>query len=160
MSPLRGGGLLAAALLLAACSVFEGDPPPFPRPPPWAQAPPPRPEPSTPQQVQQAIYRWFLDAGYPAFQAAALVDHARTESGLKPCIAGPAGLRYTYQWGGTRLQRLYEFAETRECPPLDKQLAFADHELRNNGKFSCFLGTATREAAVVALRRGFGRGRC
>jgi hypothetical protein len=79
---------------------------------------------------------------------------------LNPCIAGPVGLRYTYQWGGTRLQRLYEFAETRQCPSLDKQLAFADRELRSDGKFSCFLGTTTREDAVAALRRGFGRGSC
>ncbi|HEV8679993.1 MAG TPA: hypothetical protein VGQ90_11510, partial [Stellaceae bacterium] len=129
--------MLAAVLLLPACAMFESTPPPFPQPPPWSDAAlPPRPEASTREQVQQAIYRWFLDAGYPAFQAAALVDHARIESGLNPCIAGPAGLRYTYQWGGMRLQRLYEFAETRQCPPLDKQLAFADRELRSDGKFS------------------------
>lgn len=161
MFRFRGGAALAAALLVAACSAFEGSAPPFPRPPPDALGPPlPRAEPATPGQVQEAIYRWFLHAGYPAFQAAALVDHARIESGLHPCIAGPGGLRYTYQWGGTRLERLYEFAETRGCPPLDKQLAFADRELRQDENFSCFLRTTTREAAVAALRRGFGRGRC
>jgi hypothetical protein len=161
MFPLRGAAALAAGLLLSACSVFEEPPPPFPEPPPGAHAaPPPRPEPSTPGQVQTAIYRWFLAAGYQPFQAAALVDHARIESGLHPCIAGPGGLRYTYQWSGTRLQRLHVFAETNGCPPLDKQLAFADRELRHEEKFSCFLRTTTREAAVAALRRGFGRGSC
>lgn len=160
----RGGAALGAALLLAACSLFEKGPPPgFPRPPPWAlPAPSPssRAEPTTPGEVQQAIYHWFLHAGYPPFQAAALVDHARSESGFHPCIAGPAGLRYTYQWGGTRLKRLYEFAETRSCPPLATQLAFADRELRHDAKFSCFFEATTREGAVAALRRGFGRGSC
>ena len=159
------GAALAASIsltVLAACATeFEEEPLRFPQPP-QAQAPPPPPisEPSTPGQVQTAIYRWFLKAGYPAFQAAALVDHARIESGLNPCIAGPGGLRYTYQWGGTRLQRLYDFAGSRTCPALAKQLAFADDELRHNPNFSCFLGAKTREAAIAALRRGFGHGSC
>jgi len=166
MPRVRAGAPLlawfAAALLLAACAPEGGEEPlRFPEPPAQANAPPPPIiEPSTPGQVQTAIYRWFLKAGYPAFQAAALVDHARIESGLNPCIAGPAGLRYTYQWGGLRLQRLYQFAGTRSCPPLTKQLAFADGELRGNPNFSCFLNTTTRDAAVSALRRGFGQGRC
>jgi hypothetical protein len=151
----------ASAVLLAACAPeVDEEPLRFPEPPAQAQAPPPILEPSTPGQVQGAIYRWFLKAGYPAFQAAALVDHARIESGLNPCIAGPGGFRYTYQWGGLRLQRLQEFAGTRSCPPLTKQLAFADNELRGNPNFSCFLSTTNRDAAVTALRRGFGHGRC
>jgi hypothetical protein len=163
---VRAGAALAAwmsLVLLSACSIeVDEEPLRFPEPPPQSQAPPPPPvvEPSTPGQVQAAVYRWFLNAGYPAFQAAALVDHARIESGLHPCIGGPAGLRYTYQWGGTRLQRLHEFAGTRTCPPLAKQLAFANNELRNNPNFSCFLSAKTREAAVAALRRGFGLGSC
>jgi hypothetical protein len=149
-------------VLLSACAEVNEQSPAFPEPPAQAEAPPPPPlEPATPRQVQAAIYRWFIDAGYPpAFQAAALVDYARVESGLNPCIGGLAGHRYTYQWGGLRLQRLHEFADTRSCPPLDKQLAFADSELRGNPNFSCFLSTTTREAAVAALRRGFGLGRC
>lgn len=152
---------MTATLLLAACSADVDEPPlRFPEPPPQAQAPPPALEPSTPGQVQTAIYRWFLKEGYPAFQAAALVDHARIESGLNPCIGGPGGLRYTYQWGGLRLQRLHEFAGTRSCPPLAKQLAFANDELRSNPNYSCFLSSKNRDDAVAALRRGFGRGRC
>ena len=165
MHLVRGSAALcvaALAVLLSACAlVLSEEPLRFPEPPPQAHAaPPPHIEPATPGQVQTAIYRWFLHAGYPAFQAAALVDHARNESGLHPCIAGPGGLRYTYQWGGTRLQRLYAFAGGQGCPPLDKQLAFADRELRYDAKFSCFLHTATREAALAALRRGFGLGSC
>jgi hypothetical protein len=148
-------------MILSACAAnIEEEMPPSPRPSSLSYIPPSAAEPSTPDQVQTAIYRWFLKAGYPAFQAAALVDHARIESGLNPCIGGRGGWRYTYQWGGTRLQRLYEFAGTRSCPPLAKQLAFADDELRHNPNFSCFLTTSTREAAATALRRGFGRGRC
>ncbi len=80
---------ITATLLLAACAEIDEEPLRFPAPPPEARAPPPpRLEPSTPGQVKTAIYRWFLAAGYPAFQAAALVDHARIESGLNPCIAG------------------------------------------------------------------------
>jgi len=153
---------MTATLLLAACVAGPDEQPPrFPEPPPRAQAPPwPMVEPSIRGGVQTAIYRWFVNAGYPPFQALALMDHARIESGFNPCIAGPGGLRYTYQWGGARLQRLYEFAGTRSCPPLAKQLAFADNELRGDQNFSCFLSTTTRENAVRALRRGFGLGRC
>ena len=132
----------------------------YPRPSSAASIPAPAAEPSTPGQVQTVIYNWFLRAGYPPHQAAALVDHARVESGLNPCISGRGGVRYTYQWNGTRLQRLYEFAGTRSCPPLTKQLAFADNELRSNPNFSCFLTADTRETAAAALRRGFGQGRC
>jgi hypothetical protein len=148
-------------LTLSACAVdVEEETPRFPRASSQGSIAPPAAEPSSRGQVQATIYRWFLDAGYPSFQAAALVDHARIESGFNPCISGRGGLRYTYQWGGTRLQRLYEFAGTRTCPPLAKQLAFADNELRHNPNFSCFLTSSTREAAVAALRRGFGQGRC
>ena len=148
-------------LILSACAAnVDEEIPLSPRASSHSYIPPSTMEPSSPGQVQTAIYSWFLKAGYPAFQAAALVDHARVESGLNPCISGRGGWRYTYQWGGTRLRRLYEFAGTRTCPPLAKQLAFADNELRSDPNFSCFLTTSTREAAVAALRRGFGRGRC
>jgi hypothetical protein len=39
-------------------------------------------------------------------------------------------------------------------------LAFADAELRNEPKYSCFWRTTTESAALAALRRGFGRGSC
>lgn len=156
----RQAACLSLMILSACAANVEEETPRFPRPSSQARIPPQTAESSTPGQVQTAIYRWFIQAGYPAFQAAALVDHARIESGLNPCIRGPGGLRYTYQWGGTRLQRLYEFAGTRNCPPLVRQLAFADDELRRNPNFSCFLTASTRDAAVAALRRGFGRGRC
>ena len=161
----RAGVTLAACLsliVLSACAVdVEDESLASPRASSHGNIPsPPGAEPATRSQVQTAIYRWFLDAGYPAYQAAALVDHARIESGFNPCIAGRGGTRYTYQWSGTRLQQLYAFAGVRTCPPLNQQLAFADGELRSNPNFSCFLTTSTREAAGAALRRGFGRGRC
>jgi len=146
---------------LSACADVADEPLRFPEPPAWARAAPaPPPEPSTPKEVRDHIYSWFLTAGYPAYQAAALVDHAAIESGFRPCAAGAAGLRYTYQWGGRRLERLHQFAGTPSCPPLDKQLAFANDELRHETKFSCFLGTTTRAGALAALRRGFGQGAC
>src|SRR5579864_3653627 len=146
-------GWISVALLLSACSGEVAAPPVViaaPQPPPA----PPRPEPSTPQGVHAEIVRWFSAAGYRGFQAAALADHARIESGFRPCAAGAAGLRYTFQWGGTRLQRLHEFAGARRCPPLDTQLAFADGELRSEARFSCFWQATTQSAALAALRRG------
>ncbi len=145
-------------LLLAACANEAVAPPVMPSPPPPPS--PQRLEPSTPNQVQAEIVRWLSTAGYHRFQAEALAEHARIESGFRPCAAGRAGLRYTFQWGGLRLRRLYEFAGSRRCPPLDTQLAFADNELRNEPKYSCFWQTTTKSAALAALRRGFGRGTC
>jgi hypothetical protein len=159
----RGGAAIAVwicvTLMLSACS---GEVAPTPvmmasLPP---QPAPPRPEPATPQGVHAEIVRWFSAAGYSRFQAEALADHAKIESGFRPCAAGAAGLRYTFQWGGTRLQRLHEFAGARRCPPLDTQLAFADSELRSEPRYSCFWQTTTQSAALAALRRGFGRGSC
>ncbi|HVH79860.1 MAG TPA: hypothetical protein VM782_10745, partial [Stellaceae bacterium] len=79
---------------------------------------------------------------------------------FRPCAAGPAGLSYTFQWGGTRLQQLHAFAHTDGCPQLHTQLAFADKELRSDAKYACFWEATTEPAAYAALRRGFGRGSC
>jgi hypothetical protein len=150
---------IAIVLLLAACAsevaTAPGAAPPTPQPASVRRA-----EPATRQQVRAEIFRWFTAAGYKEFQTVALMEHARYESGYRPCAAGPGGYRYTFQWGGRRLQRLHEFAGTRRCPPLDRQLAFADDELRNDPKFSCFLRTTTKASALAALRRGFGAGSC
>jgi len=155
---------ISVMLLMSACSIFENVLPvataQIPPQPPPPEPSPQRLEPPTPAQAYAEIVRWFSAAGYQKFQVEALAEHARTESGFRPCAAGPAGLRYTFQWGGTRLQRLHEFARTSGCPQLDTQLAFADKELRNNPRFSCFWGTTTASAAFAALRRGFGRGSC
>jgi len=156
-----------AMLSMSACSIVELFAPPpvatafHPLPPPPQPAPPPqRAEPSTPEEVRQEIWRWFMTAKYKDFQAEALMEHAQIESGFQPCVAGPAGLRYLYQWGGTRLRRLHDFARTQDCPSLDAQLAFANDELRNEPKFSCFWEATTEPAALRALRRGFGAGSC
>jgi len=151
----------AVTLLAASCRFPHGPPPPFPPPPPQAVAPvAPQAEPGTPGEVRAEIQRWFLAHGYKAFQVAALLGHARDESGYHPCISGPAGLRYTFQWGGTRLQSLHRFANVEGCPPLDKQLAFTDAELRQDPKFACFWRANDSGSALAALRRGFGRGSC
>ena len=46
------------------------------------------------------------------------------------------------------------------CPSLEKQLAFANNELRNEPNYSCFWRATTKSAALSALRRGFGGGMC
>jgi hypothetical protein len=151
---------ICALLLMAACSSNVGSP---------AATPPPRPPPravarvvdvSQPAQVRAEIIRWFSAAGYKDFQAEALAEHAKIESGFRPCAAA-GGRRYTYQWSGQRLRRLNDAAGGRGlCPPLDKQLAFANAELRSVPGYSCFWRATTKSAAVAALRRGFGRGSC
>jgi hypothetical protein len=156
---------LSVMLSMSACSVFE-----FAAPPPLetafhpAPAPPPPPplnlQPPSPEEARAEIAKWFSAAGYRDFQVAALVDHARTESGFRPCAVGPGDLRYTFQWGGTRLEQLQTFAHTDGCPQLHTQLAFADKELRNESRFACFWNATSEPGAYTALRRGFGRGSC
>jgi hypothetical protein len=129
-------------------------PPPPPPPPPQAASPPP------PNDARAEIARWFSAAGYKDFQVAALLAHARDESGFNPCIRGAGDLSYTFQWAGQRLAQLHQFAHTNGCPQLRTQLAFADWELRNQPKFACFWSATTTAGAYAALRRGFGRGSC
>jgi hypothetical protein len=153
-------------LMMSACSLLQSFLPPIPfstPPPPPTPAPSPPPqslELPSPDQAREEIWRWFLTHGYKEFQAAALLENAQVESGFNPCAAGLGGFRYTFQWGGLRLQRLQQFAHTDGCPQLHVQLAFADWELRNEPKFSCFWGATSEPAALAALRRGFGRGSC
>jgi hypothetical protein len=152
---------LALALLMSACSDEVVAPPVTIAPQPQSRPPPPPVSVfSPPNEVRAEILRWFSAAGYRGFQVEALAEHAKVESGFRPCAAGAAGLRYTYQWGGRRLEQLYDFAGERRCPSLDAQLAFTDSELRTEPNFYCFWQTTTKSAALAALRRGFGRGRC
>src|ERR1700722_3432736 len=87
---------ISLMFLMSACSIFEilspvatvqipQQPPPSPPPPPQ------RAEPPAPEQAYAEIVRWFSAAGYQKFQVEALAEHARTESGFRPCAAGPAG---------------------------------------------------------------------
>ena len=162
---IRIAACVFAALLMSACSGEIAISPAVTAPPARALAA----QGSAPQgvgkssagQVRAEIVRWFSAAGYKDFQVEALVEHARIESGFAPCASPRSGLRYTFQWGGLRLRRLTEFAGARGgCPPLGKQLTFADNELRNEPAYSCFWRAATRSAALTALRRGFGGGSC
>jgi hypothetical protein len=159
-----------AMMSLAACSEIEFLAPPpadtVPRPlvlPPPVPAPPEATEslaPPPPAEARAETAAWFAAAGYKDFQVAALLEHARVESGFRPCVHGAGDLSYTFQWSGTRLRRLHEFARTQGCPQLRVQLAFADQELRHEPRFSCFWAAATERAAYTALRRGFGNGSC
>jgi hypothetical protein len=159
-------GWISATLLLSACSLLEQIlPPPPPAPPPLLQpVPPPSPPlslaPPSPDEARAEIAQWLSAHGYRDFQVAALLQHARDESGFNVCIRGAGDLSYTFQWGGTRLEQLHRFAHTDGCPALHTQMAFADQELRNERKFACFWTATTEGAAYTALRRGFGRGSC
>ena len=151
-------------LSMPACSLLQfAAPPPTPAPPPTQPPPlfaPLSVSPPPPGEAGAEIVRWFSAAGYRDFQVQALVQHARAESGFRPCARGPGGYNYTFQWSGTRLRQLHEFAQTSGCPRLDTQLAFADRELRDDPKYACFWDATTEPAAYAALRRGFGRGSC
>jgi hypothetical protein len=116
--------------------------------------------PPAPDEARAEIYQWFMKAGYKEFQAQALMEHAQAESGFRACATGPGGYRYLYQWSSTRLRQLHEFAHTDGCPQIHTQLAFADKELRNDPKFSCFWNATNESGAYAALRRGFGGGSC
>jgi hypothetical protein len=151
--------LAAVLALLSACQTEEA-PPPAPAPAAPLPAPIARAEPAAPREVEAAILHWFWKAGYKDYQTQAMAEQAWIESGYRPCVAGPHGLRYTYQWGYERLQQLYAFAGTDSCPSLDIQLTFADNELRNNPSYWCFWQAPDYGSAVAALRRGFGQGRC
>jgi hypothetical protein len=154
---------ISHTLLLSACSPFEESTPPAapPAPPQRVTAQPPGPlYPPPPAEARAEIIQWFTAAGYQGYQVRALLEHARLESGFRPCAVGPGDLRYTYQWGGRRLQQLQQFAHTQGCPQLRTQLAFADHELRSEPRFWCFWQATSEGAAYAALRRGFGGGSC
>ena len=170
MRGVRSCVAAAAAILLmlgmTACSIFEDlEPPPLatalnPLPPPPAPPIPESATPPSPAEARAEIADWLSHAGYQPFQVTALLEHAKTESGFQACAIGAGDLSYLFQWGGTRLKRLHEFAHHSGCPRLKTQLAFADNELRNDPKFACFWDAKTEAAAYAALRRGFGRGSC
>jgi hypothetical protein len=167
---------ISAMLAMSGCSLLQDlIPPPLatalspaplpPAPPGPPPAPPAPPAPQSqelpsPDQARAEIWQWLMAHGYQQFQVQALLWHAQVESGFQPCAASPGGFRYTFQWGSTRLEQLHRFAHTDGCPQLHVQLAFADWELRNDPKFSCFWGATSAPAALAALRRGFGRGSC
>ena len=170
---VRNTGAIALAIAVAcsmsACSsVLEGlEPPPLetafhPLPPP-AEPPVAIPQsrtPPPPDATRAEMVNWLSTNGYRDYQVAALMQLADTESGFRPCVIGPGGYHYLFQWGGVRLRQLREFARTSGCPQLKTQLAFADRELRGEPKFSCFWGATSEPAAYIALRRIFGRGSC
>jgi hypothetical protein len=157
---------MSIMLSMSACSLLQAAAPPTnpgempPQPQPFFAAPPQPTVPPTPEAAHAEIVNWLHAHGYQDFQIQAMVEHARTESGFRACAVGPGGYHYLYQWSSGRLEQLQHFAGYAGCPQLDTQLAFADHELRDDPKFSCFWSATTEPAAYSALRRGFGGGSC
>src|SRR5205085_5705952 len=90
-----------------------------PVPIPQSRIPPP------PDVTRAEMVNWLSTNGYRDYQVAALMQLADTESGFRPCVIGPGGYHYLFQWGGVRLRQLREFARTSGCPQLKTQLAFA-----------------------------------
>lgn len=171
MLGVRTGAAAAAWIIVGAslsgCSVVEDllAPPPLetaftPQPAPPPPEPPQSLGPPAPDEARTEIATWLHKAGYEQFQIAALLEHADAESHFQACAASPGGYRYLFQWGGRRLEQLQNFAHHSGCPQLKTQLAFADKELRNDPKFTCFWDAKTEDGAYAALRRGFGGGSC
>jgi hypothetical protein len=160
LRPPAVAGLLAV-LALSACDALQ--PPPLPvafTPSPPPPVPPYRGEPQTRAAVRTEIIRWFNEKGYKPAQIYALVDYVRMESNFNTCITNGSSYKYLFQWNAERVARLARFTGMNTCPQVDKQLAYADHELRTNPNYSCFFSAPDRSAALTALRRGFGYGRC
>lgn len=101
---------------------------------------------------------WIAHTPAPYF-AEALTQHAWLESRFEPSIEGRSG-SCLLQWTGTRLRDLRQFSGSRRCPDLLTQLAWAGIELKTVPEYSCFWRARSYGAALAALRRGFGRGRC
>jgi hypothetical protein len=101
---------------------------------------------------------WFLSHNYSTSHAEAMIEQAYLESRFQPCVQSQSG-SWLYGWVGTRRRALAKYAGTSSCPPLEAQLAFADHELRTGDPYKPFWRASSRDAFTV-LRKCFGRGQC
>ena len=111
-----------------------------------------------PETIRALILSFYLHAGYQDFQAEAMVRQAFIESRFQHCVIAGSGSEGLYQWAGSRRRQLHEFGGTG-CVPLEKQLAFANYELRGQARYRSFW-RASRDTAFAVLRACFGRGRC
>lgn len=81
------------------------------------------------------VYKKLKDMGYSDNAAAGIVGNLMQESGLNPWAIGDGGTSGGIaQWHNERWEALKRFAEDRgeDWSDLDTQIAFLDHELRNN----------------------------
>ena len=110
----------------------------------------------TPEIVRALVLSWLLAHGYQPFQADAVLRYIQHESAFEPCVETRRG-HYLFQWVGTRKAALHVFAGAG-CPPLVKQLEFADRELRS-WPFDRFW-SAPPALVYRTFLRCFGMGRC
>jgi hypothetical protein len=110
------------------------------------------------EAVRAFMLSWFLAHNYSPLHAAAMIEQANMESGLKPCVRARTG-SWLYGWTGSRRHALAAYAGTSTCPGLETQLAFADHELRSEPAYAPFWRASAQNSFAV-LRQCFGRGRC
>lgn len=109
-----------------------------------------------PDSVAYAM-QWLTKHGYAQPQAAAMVGHGVQESGLNPTATGDNGTAYgAFQWRGSRLAGLYDFARTKGQDPaaLDTQLGYMDHELHTTerGAGDALFGASNvRDAARAGM---------
>lgn len=106
--------------------------------------------------VRALMLSWFLAHNYSPIHAQAMIKQAELESNLQPCVRSRTGA-WLYGWVGSRRLKLAAYAGTNGCPPLEKQLAFADRELRT--EYTQFWAAHPSKCFAV-LRRCFGRGQC
>ena len=110
------------------------------------------------EAVRAFMLSWLLTHNYSYSHAEAMIQQAKIESGLEPCVRSRTG-SWLYGWTGSRRHALAAYAGTRTCPGLETQLAFADHELRSEPAYGPFW-RASAENTLAVLRQCFGRGRC
>ena len=81
------------------------------------------------------VYKKLKDMGYSDNAAAGIIGNLMQESGLNPWAIGDGGTSGGIaQWHAGRWEALKRFAEDRgeDWSDLDTQIAFLDHELRND----------------------------
>jgi hypothetical protein len=110
------------------------------------------------EAVRAFMLSWFLAHNYSPAHAQAMIRQAQIESNLQPCVRSRTG-SWLYGWVGARRHALAAYAGTSGCPSLEKQLTFADLELRGEPAYQGFWH-ASAGTCFTVLRRCFGHGRC
>jgi hypothetical protein len=107
------------------------------------------PDTHDPRLVEVGVRQW-LDARpeYTLPQKIAILHRMRQESSFNPCAEnGP--MKYLLQWQADRLAQLHRWTRTRPgtCPTWLSQMAFMDHEIKNDSRWATFFGTNNKRAA-------------
>ena len=104
------------------------------------------------------VSAWLTENHYDAPHRDAVLTYIRHESDFQPNLIERTGVCLA-QWAGSRRRDVLAQGRGR-CPPWQDQLERMDFELRNEPMYRCFWAAHTYAAAVSAIKRGFGQGKC